>query len=234
LHSYVADPRYRFGNASTDDFKNLAEQISGQELDWFFEQWVYREGRPELLYAWKQVGAELVLRLQQKQDGANYRLPLELGAVSETDTARFSFELTEGFQEFRFNVTGSITRVLIDPGYWVLKTLQQTDFDRLGVGAAPGPQSFALQPIYPNPFAFGKNPAQLNFSLRRHGEVNLTVFNALGQEVVTLLASRLPAGSHALNWDGRAADGKAVPPGIYFIRLQTETSQAIRKLVVLR
>ena len=48
LRRYAADPRFRFGNASTTDFRMLAEQISGEDLEWFFEQWVYRAGRPIL------------------------------------------------------------------------------------------------------------------------------------------------------------------------------------------
>ena len=234
LRSYVADPRYRFGSASTDDFKNLAEQISGRELDWFFEQWVYREGRPELLYGWKQEGAQLILRVQQTQSGGSYRLPFDLAAIAQNDTSRFTFEHTGGFQEFRFAVSKPLTKVVIDPDYWVLKTLQQTDFNRLGVDETPAPETFALQPISPNPFVFGKNNLTIRFALSRSETVRLAVFNALGQEVAVLLAKLLPSGDYAQIWDGRFARGDLSPAGLYFVRLQTETAQATRKFVILR
>jgi hypothetical protein len=230
----VSDPRYRFGNATTADFKNLAENISGQELDWFFEQWVYRAGRPELRYAWKWEGGELIFRLLQTQSGNPYRLPFDLAAIAGADTLRFTIEHTSGFQEYRFAADKQITRVLVDPDYWVLKNLQQVDFNSLNVDGGIVPFTFALQPIRPNPFIVGAQPLVVNFSLSRNENVRLTVFNTLGQEIATLLAKRLTAGNHAQPWDGRQANGEPAPSGIYFMRLQTETAQATKRFVVLR
>jgi aminopeptidase N len=236
LRSYVADSRYRFGNATTGDFKNLAEQISAKELDWFFEQWVYRAGRPELKYAWKWEGAQLFLRLKQAQAGEGYRLPLELAAIAGADTFRFAFEHNGGFQEYRFAAARPITRVLVDPDSWVLKTLQQVDFNSLNVDGTSVPLTFALHSIYPNPFVAGQEPrhVEVNFSLSRNEDVRLAVFNVIGQEVATLLVNRLPAGNYTEVWNGLTANGEPAPSGIYFIRLQTETAQATRRFVVLR
>lgn len=234
LRSYVTDPRYRFGNASTDDFKNLAENISGQELDWFFEQWVYRAGRPSLRYAWKWENGQLILRLQQIQSGDSYRLPFDLAAIAGVDTLRLMLEHTGGFQEYRFAANKQITRVLVDPDYWVLKNLQQVDFNSLNVDGTLIPYTFALQPVHPNPFLVNQQPLLVNFSLARNENVRLAVFNTLGQEIATLLTAPLTTGDHIQPWDGRQANGGSAPAGIYFIRLQTETAQATRKVVVLR
>jgi aminopeptidase N len=234
LRNYVADPRYRFGNATTDDFKNLAENISGKELDWFFEQWVYREGRPDLRYAWKWENGQLIFRLQQTQSGDPYRLPLDLAAIAGTDTLRLTLEHTGGFQEYRFAANKPITHVLVDPDYWVLKDLQQVDFNSLHVAGTSAPLTFALQPIHPNPFMINQQALLVNFSLARNENVRLTVFNVLGQQVATLLVNRLIAGNHAQLWDGRQANGEPAPSGIYFVRLQTETAQATQRFVLLR
>jgi aminopeptidase N len=234
LRSYAADPRYRFGNATTSDFKNLAEQISGKELDWFFAQWVYREGRPVLRYAWKWEGEKLLLRMQQVQAGESYHLPLDLAAIAGKDTIRFAFEHSGGFQEYQFAVSRRIDRVLIDPDNWVLKILQPTDFSAIADAGTTVPQSFTLQPIYPNPFTVGKKPLAVSFLLRRTENVRVAVFDALGHEVATLLTKRLPTGNYEIPWDGRTASGGIAPAGIYFIRLQTDAAEAARKLVVLR
>jgi aminopeptidase N len=234
LRNYVADSRYRFGTATTDDFKNLAESISGQELDWSFEQWVYREGRPSMRYAWKWENGQLIFRLQQIQGGDPYHLPLDLAAIAGADTLRVTLEHTGGFQEYCFAANKQITRLLVDPDYWVLKNLQQVDFNSLNVDGVMIPYTFALQPIYPNPVLMNQQPMLVNFSLARNENVRLTLFNTLGQEIATLLADRLAAGNHALPWDGRQANGEPAPAGIYFIRLQTETAQATQRVVVLR
>jgi aminopeptidase N len=235
LRAYVADPRYRFGTATTTDFKNLAEQVSGKELDWFFEQWIYREGRPELRYAWKVEDGQLILRLQQAQKGDGYRLPLELAAIAGADTFRFAFEHNGGCQEYVFTTSKPVERVVIDPENWVLKTLHPIEFANFTGNCATVPNTFALAPIYPNPFVIGQKPLQVKFSLSRNENVRLTVFNTLGQEVATLLVSFMPSGNHPpQTWDGKKANGELVPAGIYFMRLQTETAQATRRFVVLR
>jgi aminopeptidase N len=234
LRSYVADPRYRFGNATTADFKNLAEQISGKELDWFFEQWIYRAGRPELRYAWKSQGAQLTLRMLQTQAGEGFRLPLELAAIAGTDTFRFAFEHNGGCQEYVFATSKPVEGLVIDPGNWVLKTLHPVEFANFTSDCNLVPSTFALEPVYPNPFVAGPKPLLANFSLSRNENTRLIVFNVIGQEVATLLADRLASGNYTQPWDGLQANGEPVPSGIYFVRLQTETAQATRRFVVLR
>jgi aminopeptidase N len=234
LRSYVADPRYRFGTATTDDFKDLAEQISGKELDWFFEQWIYRGGRPELRYAWKSQGTQLTLRVQQTQAGESYRLPLELAAIAGADTFRFEIEHNGGCQEYVFTTSQPVERLVIDPDNWVLKTLHPVEFSNFTSDCNLVPSMFALEPIYPNPFVSGQKPLLVNFSLSRNENVRLAVFSVIGQEVATLLADRMASGNYTQPWDGLKANGEPAPSGIYFIRLQTETAQATRRFVVLR
>ncbi|TET17265.1 MAG: M1 family peptidase, partial [Candidatus Cloacimonadota bacterium] len=41
---------YKYINASTDDFKNIAEMVSGEGLDWFFDEWIYGAGSPKFKY----------------------------------------------------------------------------------------------------------------------------------------------------------------------------------------
>jgi glycosidase len=93
------------------------------------------------------------------------------------------------------------------------------------------PQSFALHQNYPNPF----NPATtIRFELPRTSEIKLRVFNLLGAEVLTLLNERLPAGTHAFNWDGKNASQQQVGSGIYLLRLETGNEVAMRKMVLVR
>ncbi len=234
LRTYVVDPRYRFGNATTENFKNLAEQISGKELDWFFEQWIYRAGRPELRYAWKSQGTQLTLRMLQTQSGEGFRLPLALAAIAGADTFRFEIEHNGGCQEYVFTTSQPVERLVIDPDNWVLKTLHPVEFANFTSDCNLVPSTFALEPIYPNPFVTGQNPLLVNFSLSRNENVRLAVFNVIGQEVATLLADHMASGNYTQPWDGLKANGEPAPSGFYFIRLQTETAQATRRFVVLR
>ncbi|KQC05919.1 MAG: hypothetical protein APR54_07920, partial [Candidatus Cloacimonas sp. SDB] len=46
----MSDPQLLYGNFITEDLENAAENTSGMELDWFFDQWFYQEGRPTYNY----------------------------------------------------------------------------------------------------------------------------------------------------------------------------------------
>lgn len=93
------------------------------------------------------------------------------------------------------------------------------------------PEGFALYQNYPNPF----NPStEIRFELPRTSEVELTVYNLLGQEIKTLTDGRLPAGSHSVIWDGTNNEGTAVSSGIYFYRLQAGEYLDRKKMVLLK
>ncbi|MCB1151316.1 hypothetical protein KDK88_07185 [bacterium] len=84
-----------------------------------------------------------------------------------------------------------------------------------GVDGGGLPAAFALAGARPNPF----NPAtELRLEVPREGRVVLTIHDARGAVVRTLHDGSLSAGSHAVRWDGRADDGRAVASGAYFAR----------------
>ncbi len=79
------------------------------------------------------------------------------------------------------------------------------------------PDAFGLSRNYPNPF----NPSTtINYQLPQSAQVELSIFNIVGQKVVTLVSDHQTAGEKTVIWDGRNADGKAVASGIYVYRLQ--------------
>ncbi len=79
------------------------------------------------------------------------------------------------------------------------------------------PDRFALHPNYPNPF----NPTTtIAYDLPRTSQVNLTIYNVLGQRVVRLVSGKLAAGHYRTVWDGRNQEGIPVSSGIYIMRLQ--------------
>ncbi|MEX0721895.1 MAG: DUF5689 domain-containing protein [Balneolaceae bacterium] len=80
-------------------------------------------------------------------------------------------------------------------------------------GIGEGPDVFSLSQNYPNPF----NPTtNINFNLANSAEVNLIVFNVLGQKVATLVNNRkMSTGLHSV-----AFDASRLSSGVYFYRLE--------------
>jgi hypothetical protein len=89
------------------------------------------------------------------------------------------------------------------------------------------PGNFKLAKNYPNPF----NPSTfINFELPFTNEVDLSIYNLLGQKVVTLISERKEAGYHQFEWD---ASGYA--SGVYYYRLSTSAGFVqTKKLVLLK
>jgi hypothetical protein len=111
----------------------------------------------------------------------------------------------------------------------------QRGFISIGVTGTDGgeivPSNYALKQNYPNPF----NPqTNIEFSLAKEQNVNLTVFNLLGQEVRTLVGGNVAAGDHSVIWDGKNNQGADVPSGIYFYKLFTPDFSQTNKMVMLR
>lgn len=93
------------------------------------------------------------------------------------------------------------------------------------------PTEFALAQNRPNPF----NPStEISFSLPKPAEVTLVIYNVLGENVVTLAEGLRAAGTHAVMWDGRDKNGRAVASGVYFYRLDAGEFSATRKMLLLK
>ena len=94
---------------------------------------------------------------------------------------------------------------------------------------ATTPSAFALGANYPNPF----NPATIvPVSVATGiGDVDLTIYNVLGQPVREVWNGPLAAGEHRLAWDGRDGQGQSVAAGVYLYRLQVGDQTRIRKMI---
>jgi hypothetical protein len=89
------------------------------------------------------------------------------------------------------------------------------------------PTQFSLGQNYPNPF----NPSTtIPVTLENSADVNLQIFNILGQQVVTLYQGKKTAGEHQFSWNGQNSAGKLVQSGIYFYRLQIKDTKGQRIL----
>ncbi|MCC7431090.1 S8 family serine peptidase [bacterium] len=93
-------------------------------------------------------------------------------------------------------------------------------------------QSYKLEQNFPNPF----NPTtKISFSLPKATQVNISVFNTLGQLVKTLASQKLQAGNnHEVVWNGTDESGNAVSSGVYFYQLKTTDFTDTKKMILLK
>ena len=93
------------------------------------------------------------------------------------------------------------------------------------------PESFSLEANYPNPF----NPSTtIRYHLPVAGEVDLTLYNVMGQAVRTLVQQWMPAGNYAVTWNGTDDNDRHLGSGTYAYRLRANGQQLTRHLTLLK
>ena len=94
------------------------------------------------------------------------------------------------------------------------------------------PTTFALADNFPNPF----NPATtIKYALPQAADVELTVYNVVGQPVRTLVAEHQSAGRYAVEWDATDNSGHSLSSGIYFYHLQAGGElPKVKKMLLLK
>jgi hypothetical protein len=98
-------------------------------------------------------------------------------------------------------------------------------------GPAALPQVYQLEQNYPNPF----NPSTvIYYTLPTATDVNLIVYNTLGQKVKTLVATSQTAGEHSVEWNGTDETGSSVSSGVYFYKLTSPDYSATRKMMLIK
>ncbi|MBD3168763.1 MAG: T9SS type A sorting domain-containing protein [candidate division Zixibacteria bacterium] len=93
------------------------------------------------------------------------------------------------------------------------------------------PTEFALKQNYPNPF----NPTTvIEYALPADANVNLSIYNLMGQKVVTLVDGIQQAGYKSVVWDGNSQYGIRVSSGIYFYRIEAGSFNQTKRMMLLK
>jgi len=119
---------FAYGNALTDDFRQVMESVYGQSLVWFFNEWITSPGFPHYRWGWDQVGDTLWITLRQIQDStvaANapfFRMPIRFRVVftDNRDTLAVLWNEAVREQTFALPVSGTVAQVILDDGNWIL------------------------------------------------------------------------------------------------------------------
>ena len=105
--------RYKLANASTEDFKAVMEEVSGKDLTWFFDQWLYRAGHPKIEGEWEYVNDGVKLTLRQTQP-EKFDFPITVGLVYRTQVIYETIQMRG--EEKAVSIKGRRPEaILIDP-----------------------------------------------------------------------------------------------------------------------
>ena len=121
---------HALGTAEVDQFRIAVEKVTGQDYNWFFDQWFKKAGHPVLDISTRyEAGSEkLFLTIQQKQDTLSstvYTLPVQVDIWTKGIKNRHSITLSKAEQTFEFSAKSRPDVVLFDAEAALLATLTE-------------------------------------------------------------------------------------------------------------
>lgn len=125
VYAYATDPDLMYGQAVTEDLQQVCEDISGLDLGYFFDQWVYDAYYPVYHFNFENRGAELAFVLKQVQGAQGHRpvfeMPVELKLLYEGggDTIIKVWN-DEIYQVYTQAVSEAVSMIQVDPNSWIL------------------------------------------------------------------------------------------------------------------
>ncbi len=212
MQDYLATPDLAYSYAKTDDFINVMETSTGEDLGEFFQDWVYNAGYPSYEVNWSQNGNLLQLTLAQTQSDESVSffeagVPIRiLGSLGESIDVVLDHTINN--EEFLEIVDFTVDEVLFDPDYHLISknntvTLGTDDYD------------FNTEiTLYPNP-----TTSLIHIEKPEQTTINsIKIYNSLGQ----LLLEQ--------NWSPQV-DLTALSSGLLFVQFQTD-DQIINKRII--
>jgi aminopeptidase N len=117
LNVYLTDNR--FSSAEADNVRHAFEKVTGEDLNWFFNQWYFKGGHPKLTvsYSWNETTKKETVRIKQIQDLTKnplYKLPLDIDFYFGNSIERKRIVMTRSSEEFEFPLNEKPKVVSID------------------------------------------------------------------------------------------------------------------------
>jgi len=230
LKTYANHPEYKYATAITENFKDVAENISGQDLDYFFNEWIYGANYPKYNIQWgykAQSGSgkfDVTVNINQQvnNDPPFFTMPIELKIKTVSGDTIISVFNDQQQQTFNFTVNAQPNGFQFDPDNWILDDAGIV----MDVYSINNPNSFSLAQNYPNPF----NPSTvIKYTLPKSEFVTLIVYDILGNEIARLVNGNQNSGEHTVNFNS-----SDLTSGIYFYQLKAGENRSMKKMIVIR
>ncbi len=125
MDTYFHDPDLEYGSALTEDLEEACETVYGDEMDWFFDAWVYQPGNPVYQYSYqtdqtKDGSYQVTLAIDQIQEYDKFTMPIEVKAFMGAEDTTITVFNNLLNQIFQFELDSEPDSILIDPNDKIL------------------------------------------------------------------------------------------------------------------
>ena len=227
LQSYASNDSLAYGAVTTENFQAVCEDVSGLDLDDFFQQWIYGDYYPRYGVSWEMLDTdELIVTIEQMQSWQYFNMPIDLKVILPEGTMEFTVDNQGQSQEYNLGlIDGFPYSVQLDPDNWILKEVEYLSV----ASPLPNQPQLILYPAYPNPF----NPETsiLYYVPDDFGEIEPTIliYDVKGRLVDQVYPGLSGPGLNRTSWH---ASGNG--SGTYFIQLEANHSFYQQKIQLIK
>lgn len=232
MQSYASDQAYKYDVVNTALFNEKVNTVTGNDYDWFFDQWVYSPNHPVYQNNYSISDSGLMWQIdlvvnQTQQNTVLFKMPVEI-KIEYSDATDTTFTIMTNAvanQSFNFQLSKEPTQLIFDPDMDIVLKVANTVV--VSVDEIENiPYEFTLEQNYPNPF----NPVTIiQYAIGSRQFVTLKVFDILGNEIATLVNEEKNAGNYEINFDA-----SGLTSGIYFYTLTSDNFTETKKLVLMK
>lgn len=215
INNYIHDPELAYNYARTPDLQNHLEEVSGLDLDEFFNDWLYGGGYPVYEIIWEKTNSGFWLRINQTPtnpgsvDFFNMPVPIRLNGFNVDTTVVLDPQFSG--QLFNLDIPFVVLSVDFDPEKWICaKSVVTTGIEE---------SVFSDIKVYPNPSAEVLKVENNSSSIEQ-----IKLFDALGREVYSR--------SHDLSTKLISIDVSSFSSGIYSLQIYGGNKQKSFQVII--
>ncbi len=135
LRAYYSDPRFAHNWATTDGFKDVCETISGMDLDYFFDEWIYGTYYPQYRYSYITEPAgggeyDVFIHIDQAQDTdpLHFTMPIDVRISTYSGYVTVKVFNDPRHKDFMVRVPAEVYGLSLDPEQWILRSTSSTSY----------------------------------------------------------------------------------------------------------
>jgi aminopeptidase N len=188
VRTYASDPDLMYAQAVTEDLMEICEEVSGEELGYFFDQWVYDAYYPVYYYNFENIEGGLAFLIYQVQGQQGWRPVFEMPVEVLIEFAGGGDTLVrvwndEAYQVFTLPVGDEVSMISVDPEKRILRKAYYHPEIPVGIGESISEPAPASVVFFPNP-VHGSATMDLDFTGSEHAL--LVVCDLGGRELMRI------------------------------------------------
>ena len=216
LRNYLNDRAYNY--AITDDLKTHLEDVSGQDLEEYFNDWFAGQGYPTYQVGWDQDGDKVGIRLKQTTSHPSvsfFEMPVPVRLYGQGKEMMLRLDNTTKEQVFEVSVDFIVQNVEFDPQIWLAAKSSVVKEEDI-LSSVPEQQEASQIRIYPNP------ANEFTTLHTGHQEAGVYMIYDTGGKLIMTAKTTV---------ENTTIDIKPLKSGKYFVKVGKGKKQSITELI---